>query len=140
MLSSGSWCAKYIIAFLRLLCYTCYMVYMAQAQNGLVKIGTSECPERRARCLQATLLAVAPGRHRQEQVLHLLFATSRLFGEWFRPTEDLLAFAHNILPTLSSPSAIEAFAVHAMCFQGNCERVPAVVIDRLMPLQQGGPR
>lgn len=72
-------------------------VYYAQADNGLIKIGTSVDPLRRLLGLRSqssesglTLLAVSAGGMEEEKRLHAVFATERCHGEWFEPSGDLL--------------------------------------------------
>jgi hypothetical protein len=55
-------------------------------RNGLVKIGTSSDPTRRARELGITLLGVAPGGREAEGAVHSRFAVERLQYEWFVPS------------------------------------------------------
>jgi hypothetical protein len=55
-------------------------------RNGLVKIGTSTDPKRRARELDIALLAVGPGGRDAERALHSRFAVERLQYEWFVPS------------------------------------------------------
>lgn len=59
--------------------------------GGLVKIGHSRKPERRARDLSAELLACFPGGRRDERRTHHEFAALRERGEWFRAEDPLLA-------------------------------------------------
>ncbi len=73
-------------------------VYFIVRDDGLVKIGYSHDPENRIfqlrqqyRCGMKILSAIK-GARKLEQKLHARFASSRVEGEWFRPTSDLMAF------------------------------------------------
>jgi hypothetical protein len=66
------------------------LVYFAQG-DGLVKIGASSSVTRRVASLRATLLATEPGGFGREHELHERFAGDRVAGEWFRPSDALLA-------------------------------------------------
>lgn len=67
------------------------VVYFAE-RNGLVKIGTTINPALRMRALGAHLLAVEPGGFVREARLHARFADDHDFGEWFRPSGELLGY------------------------------------------------
>jgi hypothetical protein len=58
-------------------------VYFATL-GGLVKIGISVDPARRARNLNATLVHTEPGGRQRERELHDAFKLARVRGEWFR--------------------------------------------------------
>lgn len=72
--------------------------FIQQGETGAIKIGFSRNVKGRLVSLQAShseplrLLAEAPGGRRQESGLHERFHTARISGEWFRPTEELLAY------------------------------------------------
>ncbi|MGO4171590.1 GIY-YIG nuclease family protein [Bosea sp. TAF32] len=65
-------------------------VYVIEAQIGLIKIGCSRWPAKRAAMVSAhspcpvRLVAVLDGGHPFERELHRRFAGSRGHGEWFR--------------------------------------------------------
>lgn len=63
------------------------------SRAGLIKIGTSEDPRRRARELGIVLLRVAPGGVEDERRLHRRFARFRVDREWFLPAPEVLAYA-----------------------------------------------
>lgn len=65
-------------------------VYFAE-RGGLVKIGQSRTPERRAVTLGAHLIKVTPGDFATERGWHDRFAADRVEGEWFSPTDALMA-------------------------------------------------
>lgn len=73
-------------------------VYFVQGELGRIKIGFSSNVESRLRDLQCSsavplrLLASIPGGPAVEAELHARFASARVHGEWFEPTEDLLVF------------------------------------------------
>jgi hypothetical protein len=73
------------------------MIYFIQDTGSkAIKIGISYNPPKRLAALQTahasrlTLMGVMDGGQREERALHHRFA--RLQGEWFEPTEGLLAF------------------------------------------------
>lgn len=66
-----------------------HIVYFAEL-GGLIKIGISDDPERRARHLNAVLLGTCPGSRKIERELHDEFADLRERGEWFRAEPRLL--------------------------------------------------
>lgn len=74
-------------------------VYFVQSEaNGLIKIGVAADLDKRVRCLQTMspvpvrLLGAFPGDRSDEQRLHQAFRPCRAHGEWFEPTNDLVAF------------------------------------------------
>jgi hypothetical protein len=79
------------------------MIYFAQAENGHIKIGFSSNVRTRIRALQGqvplrvTLLKTVIGSRRLEGQLHQKFASTRLWGEWFQPSEELLTFIETIV-------------------------------------------
>lgn len=75
------------------------MIYFVQDSDSLaIKIGYAANPEERLATLQTAnsstlrLLAELPGGRADEAALHRRFAASRLVGEWFRPSPDLIEF------------------------------------------------
>lgn len=73
-------------------------VYFFQAiDGGAIKIGKADAPLRRLAATQAhspvrlRMLGTLPGGKRREYELHRRFKASRLHGEWFEPTPELLA-------------------------------------------------
>lgn len=76
------------------------MIYFIQdASSGPIKIGTTGTVAKRLNSLRCTenrpelqVLAVMPGRRREERSLHRQFDHCRLDGEWFEPAGDLLDF------------------------------------------------
>lgn len=73
------------------------VVYFIRS-GDLIKIGTTVCLPGRIGALathgpeQPELLLAVPGDHTQERQVHALFRGDRVRGEWFRPSEQLLAF------------------------------------------------
>jgi hypothetical protein len=95
-------------------------VYFAQhGDAGLIKIGfTRVDPARRIRALQEACPEVLrwigfyPTRADEERRVHQRFAADRARGEWFRPSDALLAFIREMCPRFNSSDAEEAlFAV-----------------------------
>lgn len=73
-------------------------VYFIQSERGgPIKIGRAINPEQRLKQCQTgsperlVLLAVISGGRDLERSLHARFAASRLRGEWFKPTPELIA-------------------------------------------------
>ena len=66
-------------------------VYFAE-RDGLVKIGCSSNALRRVAGLKASLLAVQRGGFGLEADLHQRFAADRVVGEWFSPSDALMAY------------------------------------------------
>lgn len=71
-------------------------VYFAQL-GDLIKIGLSFNPERRARGLNATLLATFLGDFEHEKKMHRKFADLHERGEWYRAEEPLLSWIKGLL-------------------------------------------
>ncbi len=75
------------------------VVYFIQPINGgPIKIGWSSDVKRRLAALNSahpyelTILGTIRGSVRDERRLHHRFSSGRLQGEWFEPSEELLAF------------------------------------------------
>lgn len=70
--------------------------------SGLIKIGLSENPWKRLSKMQSDspgqleMLGVVGGDIVTEAELHDRFSASRLRGEWFNPTDDLVAFVQDL--------------------------------------------
>lgn len=77
---------------------TSYVYFIQPTVGGLIKIGAAVDPQVRLRHLQTgcpvelALLATMPGTKKTEAELHARFADARIRGEWFEPTESLLAY------------------------------------------------
>jgi hypothetical protein len=73
------------------------LVYFIGSEDGPVKIGMAIDVEKRIKGLQTShhaklaLLATTTGGREQEAAYHRQFAASRLHGEWFERTPELLA-------------------------------------------------
>ena len=73
------------------------VVYFIRS-GELIKIGTTVCLPSRIDDLAThgpdlpEILLVVPGGHAEERQVHALFAAERVRGEWFRPSEALMAF------------------------------------------------
>jgi hypothetical protein len=69
---------------------------------GFIKIGTAQCAASRLSNLQTAsprelrLFATVPGGRDVEAEMHERFAAERVRGEWFEPSERLLAFIKEI--------------------------------------------
>lgn len=72
-------------------------VYFIEAENGSIKIGTALDVPRRFRAIQSCsplplrIAGVMAGGMRREAEIHRRFRASRLHGEWFESTPELLA-------------------------------------------------
>lgn len=76
-----------------------YIYFIQSGENGPVKIGRSANPCRRIQDLkryqsdELRFLGVFFGPSVMESVMHHVLSKDRLEGEWFRPSEDVLAMA-----------------------------------------------
>lgn len=75
-----------------------FVYFIRAVSGGPIKIGVGTDPAQRLAVLQPgnpeklRILGVIPGAgHKRERQLHLQFGESRLNGEWFKPTPELLA-------------------------------------------------
>lgn len=85
-------------------------VYFIQGADGTgpIKIGYAKDPKKRLAEIQRmspvllTILNAIEGDRKREGAIHRHFADLRLFGEWFKATDALLAFIANppILPQI----------------------------------------
>ena len=78
-------------------------VYVAEAENGMVKIGYSNDPVGRVKAIcsgspmRVRLVAFLPAKSRaDERMHHRKFAASRAWNEWFRPSGNLSEFLNEI--------------------------------------------
>ena len=77
-------------------------LYVAEAQNNMIKIGSSILPKRRVSDLCAMspvkvrLIAIMPGEIAEELALHKRFAASRAWSEWFYMTPAVKAFVRAV--------------------------------------------
>ena len=83
-------------------------VYFVQSgTDGPIKIGTAVDVPARIALLQIgnaeplCLLGAVEGGQREERGYHILLATHRIRGEWFRPHSDVLAMVGKPLPERS---------------------------------------
>lgn len=88
-------------------------VYVAEAENGMVKIGFAGNPQTRVRgiCggspIRVRLVAAIPATSRKEErVLHVRFARFRAWNEWFWPADEMLEFV-NRLRGVGVPRVVE---------------------------------
>lgn len=74
-------------------------IYCIQAASGPMKVGyvRGSLVERRLKSLQGathealTLVNTRAGNQREERALHAKYASDRIRGEWFNPSDILLA-------------------------------------------------
>lgn len=100
------------------------VIYFAQHEGGgPIKIGFTRSGVRlRLAALQTgnpeplRVLAVVDGTARQERALHDMFAASRRNGEWFEPTEGLLAFIRSPQSIPEDPGPRHRPSEHRKCF------------------------
>lgn len=77
------------------------MIYFV-SQNKHLKIGYSNDPAFRVKCLQTSspiklkLIATMPGDSKTESGLHYMFNHLRARGEWFRYTDELKLFVRTV--------------------------------------------
>lgn len=89
---------------------TSYVYFLRVGESGPIKIGFTKRIRYRLVTVQVDnpclvwLLAVFPGGRKEEFELHKKFAKYRLYGEWFDPNEELLAFI-NQYPSLNLVSS-----------------------------------
>jgi hypothetical protein len=78
------------------------IVYFVQADDGLVKIGTTKNMRNRLHGLvngvdgTFNILAMTPGDWLTEQSLHSRFQAHWAHGEWFRPAPEILSLADQL--------------------------------------------
>ncbi|WP_224364201.1 DNA N-6-adenine-methyltransferase [Hyalangium versicolor] len=87
-------------------------VYFARGPTGNIKIGVSANPWARVASLQTgagggkiVLLAIVDGGVEDERRLHERFASTRLVGEWFSPTPEILELIASFPPAEDSRHA-----------------------------------
>lgn len=91
--------------------------YFAAEPGGHVKIGWTKNPRRRIRQLRSDtklnlqLLATRVGGRRREFAYHMQFKASRLHGEWFERTPELLAE----IDRLNTPSIVNRGEGASLC-------------------------
>lgn len=74
------------------------MIYIVQAENGFIKIGSASNPVYRFSALQFAspvqlrLIAILPGSYKEERALHVRFEKSRRHNEWFAPDGPVVQF------------------------------------------------
>jgi transcriptional regulator of acetoin/glycerol metabolism len=81
-------------------------VYFIQAggTKGPIKIGVSDDPRTRLKGMQTshheklTLLGIVEGTQEDEETMQDEVCNSRIRGEWFRPTEEVLALVRKAVP------------------------------------------
>lgn len=76
-------------------------VYFFLRSDGRIKIGVSNNIRQRKKDLESAagplvLLTTMEGSRMVEQALHLKFSASRVHGEWFDPSVELLALIHRL--------------------------------------------
>lgn len=73
-------------------------VYFLQKEDGLIKVGFAVNVASRMKHISAmagcelTLLATTTGGSKKEAELHTMFAEDRVYGEWFQPSDRLMAY------------------------------------------------
>jgi hypothetical protein len=77
-----------------------YVYFIQIDGEGAIKIGVSNNPLSRLETLQTgshqrmTLLGILPGGYDVESQIHAQFAKSRIRGEWFTASPELIDFIH----------------------------------------------
>jgi hypothetical protein len=75
-----------------------FVYFVRLGDGGPIKIGFAIDPPRRIRALQIAnhrrlvLIGVMAANPRVERAIHQAFQTTGISGEWFRPSQRLLAF------------------------------------------------
>lgn len=75
--------------------------FIQRGEAGPIKIGHSGNPKARLAALKTAsdqplrMIGVMDGGKEAERELHLRFADARLEGEWFSPTEEIVALARS---------------------------------------------
>lgn len=77
--------------------------------NGIVKIGFSTDPARRAKELGMKLLLTMPGSRDDERRLHRQFRQERLNGEWFLMSPRIMMFVEQMLAKHRSGAPYRAY-------------------------------
>jgi hypothetical protein len=119
-------------------------VYFVRAgPDGPVKIGLARDVARRLKTLQTAspvpllLLGVVPGDAKVERQLHRRFAGSRLRGEWFTPSPELLAhidaLVHPPAPEPLTPERAREIRCVLMNAPGDLQ---ALLVPRRLPGQE----
>lgn len=79
-----------------------YIYFIQKEKGGPIKIGTTADPGQRLVAIQGAnpdplcIRGVAAGGRGAENRVHRAFAQSRLHGEWFQPTQKLLALIERL--------------------------------------------
>lgn len=94
---------------------TMHVYFIQQCKRGPIKIGIAADPKRRLEGLQTgnpqplRLLGFFAGGRAAERLLHDRFRTDHIRGEWFAPSEELLALVASL--TTDDISADIAFEI-----------------------------
>lgn len=81
---------------------TVYFVQQQGTPDGLIKIGYSDNVDKRATAIQTNaaapvkVIATIDGGKETERLIHSKLEASRFYGEWFKPTDDVLALISDI--------------------------------------------
>lgn len=93
--------------------------YFIQAvTGGPIKIGCTDDVLYRLKNLQTgnpcklQVLLALPEEYASEEYLHKRFSHSRLIGEWFEPTDDLISLICELKPFGTQPKRLKAGASH----------------------------
>ncbi len=77
-----------------------FVYFIQPVDGGLIKIGKSYDPKRRLSDIQlyspVKLQILAATSHLEEQAMHKMFAAERVHGEWFQPSDRLLALISEV--------------------------------------------
>lgn len=82
------------------------MIYFVKRRDGAIKIGYSGSFDRRLKSLEREhgsleVLTVREGTTRHEKALHARHKVDRIEGEWFRPTNEVIASTASDLPEIT---------------------------------------
>lgn len=90
----------------------CFIYVIRAVSSGNIKIGIAYDPARRVRSIrsanheQIELIYFFPGNGARERRIHRHLADARVRGEWFRPTDTVLAWIEKNRPEPALPLII----------------------------------
>lgn len=96
---------------------TCKVYFMRSTDTGRIKIGYSKDVLRRRNEIQAAhggaiqILLTISGGPTMEGELHQRFAAHKVFGEWFEPAAEILAFVEAELEKFKPKSESKQYVV-----------------------------
>lgn len=120
------------------------MIYFLRSgPDNFIKIGYSSEPTARAVTLatgspyEGEILATIAGSREEERGLHVRFAASRIRGEWFRPSGDLIGFIADIRD--SAPPSLPRDLCDVASFHGctqTCKATLSALVGEVQRLRE----